>query len=128
MRWATLAKYSWSVRSVDAASPLAGTTLPVGRSRAAVIPVGATDTGHSSVVHVPALGLVVSGDVVYNQTHMWLMASTPETRASWRRALDAVAELQAGTIIAGHRNYAGYQDKTRREIAVVLLEPRNQAG
>ena len=27
-------------------------------------PVGATDTGHSSVVHVPALDLVVSGDVV----------------------------------------------------------------
>src|SRR6202035_4315639 len=49
-----------------APAPLAGTTLPVGRSRAAVIPVGATDTGHSSVVHVHTLGLVVSGDVVYN--------------------------------------------------------------
>ncbi len=58
-------------------APLAGTTVPVGGSAATLIPVGTTDTGHSSVVHVPGLSLVVSGDVVYNQTHMWLMGSTP---------------------------------------------------
>ena len=32
------------------------------------------------------VGLVVSGDVVYNQTHMWLAGSTPDSRASWSRA------------------------------------------
>ena len=26
--------------------------------------------------------LVVCGDVVYNQTHMWMMGSTPDSRAS----------------------------------------------
>ncbi len=85
-------------------APLAGTTVPVGGSAATLIPVGTTDTGHSSVVHVPGLSLVVSGDVVYNQTHMWLSGSTPDSRASWARALDAVAALEAGTLIAGHRN------------------------
>ena len=60
-----------------APAPLAGTTIPVGGSTVSVIPVGTTDTGHSSVVHVPGLSLVVSGDVVYNQTHMWLSGSTP---------------------------------------------------
>src|ERR1700735_950239 len=87
-----------------APEPLAATTIPVGGSTATVIPVGATDTGHSSVVHVPALGLVVSGDVVYNQTHMWLSGSTPDSRASWGRALDVVAALEAETVVAGHRN------------------------
>jgi glyoxylase-like metal-dependent hydrolase (beta-lactamase superfamily II) len=53
-------------------APLAGTTIPFGGSEATLIPVGTTDTGHSSVVHVPGLSLVVSGDAVYNQTHMWL--------------------------------------------------------
>jgi glyoxylase-like metal-dependent hydrolase (beta-lactamase superfamily II) len=70
---------------------LTGTAIPIGGTEAMVIPVGTTDTGHSSVVHVPGLSLVVSGDAVYNQTHMWLMRSTPDTRASWVRALDAVA-------------------------------------
>jgi glyoxylase-like metal-dependent hydrolase (beta-lactamase superfamily II) len=62
--------------------PLAGTTIPIGGSAATVIPVGTSDTGHSSLVHVPGLSLVVSGDVVYNQTHMWLMGSTPDSRVT----------------------------------------------
>ena len=96
---------------------LAGTTIPVGGSAATVLPVGTTDTGHSSLVHVPGLSLVVSGDVVYNQTHMWLMGSTPDSRASWARALDAVAALEADTVIAGHRNPQAADDDARRQIA-----------
>jgi glyoxylase-like metal-dependent hydrolase (beta-lactamase superfamily II) len=95
---------------------LAGTTIPIGGAAATLIPVGTTDTVHSSVVHVPGLSLVVSGDVVYNQTHMWLMRSTPDSRASWLRALDAVAALAADTIIAGHRNPLAADDDSRRQI------------
>jgi glyoxylase-like metal-dependent hydrolase (beta-lactamase superfamily II) len=95
---------------------LAGTAIPIGGSEAMVIPVGTTDTGHSSVVHVPGLSLVVSGDAVYNQTHMWLMRSTPDTRASWVRALDAVAALEADIIIAGHRSPQAPDDDARRQI------------
>jgi glyoxylase-like metal-dependent hydrolase (beta-lactamase superfamily II) len=100
-----------------APAALAGTTIPIGSSEAMVIPVGTTDTGHSSVVHVPGLRLVVSGDVVYNQTHMWLMRSTPDTRASWVHALDAVTALEADTIIAGHRNPQAPDDDARRQVS-----------
>jgi glyoxylase-like metal-dependent hydrolase (beta-lactamase superfamily II) len=99
---------------VPAALP--GTTIPVGGSAATLIPVGTTDTVHSSVVHVPDLSLVVSGDVVYNQTHMWLRGSTPDTRASWARALDAVAALEARIIIAGHRHPQAADDDARRQL------------
>jgi glyoxylase-like metal-dependent hydrolase (beta-lactamase superfamily II) len=98
-------------------APLAGTTLPIGGTTATVIPVGTTDTGQSSVVHVPALSLVVSGDVVYNQTHMWLAGSTPDSRASWARALDTAAALEADTLIAGHRNPLAADDDARRQIS-----------
>jgi glyoxylase-like metal-dependent hydrolase (beta-lactamase superfamily II) len=83
---------------------------------ATVIPVGTTDTVHSSVVHVPGLSLVVTGDVVYNQTHMWMRGSTPDSRASWARALDAVAALDADTAIAGHRNPVAVDDDARCQI------------
>lgn len=99
-----------------APGPLEGTTIPVGGSTATVIPVGTTDTGHSSVVHVPRLGLVVSGDVVYNQTHMWLQGSTPDSRASWVKALDTVTTLDADTLIAGHRHPDAEDDDARRQI------------
>jgi glyoxylase-like metal-dependent hydrolase (beta-lactamase superfamily II) len=103
-----------------APAPLAGTALPVGGSTATVISVGATDTSYSSVVHVPALGLVVSGDVVYNQTHLWLSGSTPDSRANWLGALDTVAALEADTIIAGHRNPQAPDDDASRQIAECL--------
>jgi glyoxylase-like metal-dependent hydrolase (beta-lactamase superfamily II) len=97
-------------------APLPGSALPIGGTAATLIPVGTTDTGHSSVVHVPDLSLIVSGDVVYNQTHMWLARSTPDSRASWARALDVVAALEADTLIAGHRNPLAADDDARRQI------------
>lgn len=41
------------------------------------------------------------------------MGSTPDCRASWTRALDAVAELEA----AGHRNPQAPDDDARRQLA-----------
>ena len=58
----------------------------------------------------------MSGDVVYNQTHMWLRGSTPESRSSWKRALDTVAELGADKIIAGHRHPQATDDDAQRQI------------
>jgi glyoxylase-like metal-dependent hydrolase (beta-lactamase superfamily II) len=100
-----------------APAALAVAAIQVGRTTATVIPVGTTDTGHSSVVHVPALSLVVSGDVVYNQTHMWLSGSTPDSRANWTKALDAVAALGADTVVAGHRDPGAPDDDASRQIA-----------
>jgi glyoxylase-like metal-dependent hydrolase (beta-lactamase superfamily II) len=100
-----------------APAALAVSTIPVGSTTATVIPVGTTDTGHSSVVHVPGLSLVVSGDVVYNQTHMWLSGSTPDSRANWSKALDTVAALEADIVIAGHRDPSAPDDDASRQIA-----------
>ena len=97
-------------------APLPGTRISTGEVAATVVPVGTTDSDLSTVLHVPALGLVVSGDVVYNQTHMWLRGSTPESRSSWKRALDTVAELGADKIIAGHRHPQATDDDAQRQI------------
>jgi hypothetical protein len=34
-----------------------------------VVEVGHTDTGHTTCLHVPSVGLVVAGDVAYNDVH-----------------------------------------------------------
>jgi glyoxylase-like metal-dependent hydrolase (beta-lactamase superfamily II) len=99
-----------------APNPMTGTTIPIGNAVATVIPVGNTDTEGSTVVHVPDLSLIVAGDVVYNNTHMWLQGSTPETRANWIRALDHVDDLEASTVIAGHRDPSAPDDDARRQI------------
>ena len=96
---------------------LTGRTIAIGGETATVVPVGVTDTEHSSVLHVPALGLVAAGDVVYNRTHMWMAGSTPESRESWRRALDTVAALGAATVIAGHRDPDAPDNDAVRQVA-----------
>ena len=48
---------------------------------------------------------------------MWLRGSTPDSRASWARALDTVAALEADTLIAGHRNPRAADDDARRQIS-----------
>jgi len=99
-----------------APKPMSGSTFPIGEAVATVLPVGYTDTDGSTVLHVPALSLVVAGDVVYNNTHMWLQGSTPATRANWLRALDRVDELDATTIIAGHRDPNDPDDDAQRQL------------
>lgn len=67
--------------------------------------VGTADGGTvATIVHVPELRTVCSGDIVYNNIHMWLWKSTPNTRRAWRASLDAVAALAPSTIITGHRD------------------------
>jgi glyoxylase-like metal-dependent hydrolase (beta-lactamase superfamily II) len=58
-----------------------------------VIETGHTDTVDSTSLHVPDLGLIVSGDVAYNHCHMFVAGTTPASRpngpppsTSWPRS------------------------------------------
>lgn len=74
-----------------------------------IIRQGHTDTVHTTSLHVPALDLVVAGDVVYNQCHMFVGDTTPETRTNWIAALDRLAALNPTMVVAGHKK-AGAPD------------------
>ncbi|MFC5949020.1 MBL fold metallo-hydrolase [Pseudonocardia lutea] len=77
--------------------------------------VGTADGAtYATIVHVPELRTVCSGDIVYNDIHMWLWKSTPDTRQAWRASLDAVAALAPATIIAGHRDPDAPDDDATR--------------
>ncbi|MER5690095.1 MBL fold metallo-hydrolase [Streptomyces sp. NPDC002205] len=68
-----------------------------------IIEQGRTDSVDSTSLHVPAIDLVVSGDVLYNQCHMFVGATTPESRQEWIAALDRLAALNPKTAVAGHK-------------------------
>ena len=70
----------------------------------AVIETGHTDTAHTTSLHVPDLNLIVSGDVVYNRCHMFVAATTSDSRAEWIMALDRLAALDPVAVIAGHKD------------------------
>ena len=68
-----------------------------------IIEQGHTDIADTTSLHVPSIGLIVAGDVVYNQCHMYVGDTTPESRLNWIAALDRLAALNPAIVIAGHK-------------------------
>jgi glyoxylase-like metal-dependent hydrolase (beta-lactamase superfamily II) len=82
-----------------------------------IVGVGHTDTDDTSVLHLPDLGLVVAGDVIYNGVHMYLAQSvTVGGFGPWRDAIDKVEALKPRQIVAGHQNKQ-LDDDAQRTIA-----------
>jgi glyoxylase-like metal-dependent hydrolase (beta-lactamase superfamily II) len=75
----------------------------------------------ASILHVPDIATVCSGDALYNNVHMWLWNSTPDSRAAWLASMDAVASLNPETIITGHKDPDAPDDDARR----ILDQSRN---
>ena len=67
-----------------------------------VIELGHTDTSHSTGLHVPSIGLVISGDCVYNDTHLYLAECDEKARNEWLQALDRIEALHPKAVVTGH--------------------------
>lgn len=68
------------------------------------VDVGHTDTDDTTVLFVPAIGLVVAGDAVYNGVHAMLLESGKGGLDAWLRALDKIEALHPQFVVAGHKN------------------------
>ena len=90
-------------------SPVTAVTVPGNRftlegNDLVIVEVGHTDSDDTSVLHVPALGLVVAGDAIYNGVHMYLAQSAVVGFGPWRDAIGRVEALAPRHIVAGHQN------------------------
>jgi glyoxylase-like metal-dependent hydrolase (beta-lactamase superfamily II) len=82
---------------------LDGLTIDLEGHDLRIVEVGQGDIQPSTVLHIPDLDAVVAGDVVYNQIHAMLGLSGPSGWQRWLKSLDAIEQLGAKMIVAGHR-------------------------
>ena len=70
-----------------------------------LIPVetGFTDVADSTSLHVPSIGLIAAGDVVYNGIHPYIGETTSQSRLQWGAALDKLEALDPRAVVAGHK-------------------------
>ena len=62
------------------------------------------DTALETPIYLKALDTLITADLVYADTHVWVEENIdPEALANWRKSLDLIEALGAGTIIPGHR-------------------------
>jgi glyoxylase-like metal-dependent hydrolase (beta-lactamase superfamily II) len=92
-------------------SPVTAVTVPGNRFTLeghdlVIVEVGHADTDDNSVLHIPDLGLVVAGDVIYNGAHMYLGESVlADGFGPWRDAIGTVEALSPRHVVAGHQNH-----------------------
>ena len=72
-------------------------------------------------MHVPAIDIVVTGDVVYNQIHAMLAFGGPQEWERWVPSVDLVEQLCPKVVVAGHKR----PDSSDREVTRMLDETRS---
>ena len=82
---------------------LAGGTIDLEGNELLVIRIGQADTAESTVLYVPPLAAVVTGDLAYNQVHMMTAETGEAERDQWIANLDEVAALEPAFVVAGHK-------------------------
>jgi glyoxylase-like metal-dependent hydrolase (beta-lactamase superfamily II) len=82
---------------------LEGNDLELEGHKLVAVNSGRTDTAHSTCVHVPSIGLMVAGDVVYNGIHLFLGETDTDSRLEWISTLDKLEALNPKAVIAGHK-------------------------
>jgi glyoxylase-like metal-dependent hydrolase (beta-lactamase superfamily II) len=75
-----------------------------------VIRIGRADTAESTVLHVPSLAAVVTGDLAYNEVHMMTAEAGEAELEQWIANLDRVAALEPTLVVAGHKKVANDND------------------
>jgi glyoxylase-like metal-dependent hydrolase (beta-lactamase superfamily II) len=101
------------------AEPLEGSTFTLEGEQLVAIDLGHTDTDGTTALHVPSIGLVVAGDAVYDEIHLYLAESAAGGVEQWLAALDILDGLRPTAVISGHRQSGAsddprYIDETRR--------------
>lgn len=61
------------------------------------------DHRHSTAVWIPELKALVTGDLVFNEIHLWSGEFLAPGRAAWAQSLDRLAALGATIVVAGHK-------------------------
>jgi glyoxylase-like metal-dependent hydrolase (beta-lactamase superfamily II) len=92
-----------------------------------IVQAGHTDTQGTTALWIPDIRLLVGGDVVYNNTHMYLAETTSETRAAWIATLRTLRTLEPAHVVAGHKHPDHDDDPCNIDESIQYLTDFNEA-
>jgi glyoxylase-like metal-dependent hydrolase (beta-lactamase superfamily II) len=95
-----------------APDPLDGDVIDLEGQELRIINVGQADTAPSTIVYIPSLDAVISGDVAYNGIHQWLAQTDHEKRMEWIASVEQIEALKPKIVVAGHKRPDARDDDT----------------
>jgi glyoxylase-like metal-dependent hydrolase (beta-lactamase superfamily II) len=90
-------------KDLATAEELKGDAIELEGRELRVVELGHTDTDFTTCLFVPSIGLVVAGDAVYNDVHLYLVESNGQQRQEWLAALDKIEALKPTSVVASHK-------------------------
>ena len=94
----------------DGVTPVATSRFELEGNELVVVEVGHTDTDATTALHVPSIGLLVAGDVVYDNVHLYLREAQGDGIDRWLSALDVVEALRPRHVVCGHEDASRADD------------------
>ena len=85
------------------AEELNGDVIDLEGDELVAVELGHTDTDDTTCLNIPSIGLVVAGDAVYNDVHLYLAESNAQRRREWIAALDKIESLNRRAVVASHK-------------------------
>jgi len=89
---------------------MSGYTIDLEGNELRVIRIGRADTAESTILYVPSLAAVVTGDLAYNEVHMMTAEAGEPERKEWIANLDRIAALEPTFVVAGHKKVENGND------------------
>jgi glyoxylase-like metal-dependent hydrolase (beta-lactamase superfamily II) len=89
---------------------LVSDTITVDGEPLHILDVGQADCAHNTVVHIPSLDAVITGDIVYNGVNPFLAETGPDEWLAWSRSVEMVGALAPKIVVAGHKQWQRADD------------------
>jgi glyoxylase-like metal-dependent hydrolase (beta-lactamase superfamily II) len=101
VKWKQLLGSGATTRIVSI-EPFDGDTIAFDSSRIEVLKHIQGDTGENTMLWIPGPRILVGGDVVFNEMHVYTAETDSQARGAWLHSLNAIRALQPSVVIAGH--------------------------
>jgi glyoxylase-like metal-dependent hydrolase (beta-lactamase superfamily II) len=82
--------------------PFDGNTITFETSRIQVLQHIQGDTDENTMLWIPGQRILVGGDVVFNNMHVYTAETDRQARRKWLNSLNAIRALQPSVVIPGH--------------------------
>src|SRR6195256_6723799 len=82
--------------------PFDGDTIPFEGSHIEVLKHIQGDTNENTMLWIPGQRILVGGDVVFNNMHVYTAETDSQARRKWLDSLNTIRELKPSVVIPGH--------------------------
>ena len=93
---------SGAITHVVPIEPFDGNTIPFESSHIEVLKHIQGDTDENTMLWIPGQRILVGGDVVFNDMHVYTAETDRQARGKWLNSLNTIRALQPSVVIPGH--------------------------